>query len=308
MISTNYSISGKIIDDKSQGTINRAVVVIRQGTHTPGKIIPQKPQDTIPSQSYSVFADASGNYNFRNITQPGYYFVQSFSDYFIPSYFNQSGPSSVFWQQTDSVQINTSLTNKNISMQRDSSTGGGTISGIINGGSNIPDKKIIVYAKSLDYNQSFNYAIPVNGNSFLVNNLPFGRYQIIAQLIGFPDAVSEAVNITPDYTRVAGITLVLNTTGIQDNPVIPLNVELYQNYPNPFNPSTTIQFSLPHSSFLTLKIYNFLGQEIETLASGNYNQGNYSISWNTKNLPSGIYFYSLNYQGIKLSKKMLLIK
>src|ERR1035437_1655842 len=170
MISTNFSISGKISDVISNKTVDRAVVVIRHGIHTPGKI--RQSQDTIPTQSYAVFADASGSYNLTNIPQPGYYFVQSFSDFYIPAYFNQSGPSPVFWQQTDSVQINNALTNKNIAMQRDSSIGGGIISGIINIGSTIPDKKIIIYAKSIDYNQPFNYALPIQGNSFIVNNLP----------------------------------------------------------------------------------------------------------------------------------------
>jgi hypothetical protein len=306
MISTNFSISGIISDVISNRTVNKAVVIIRQGIHTPGKI--KQSQDTIPTQSYSVFADASGSYNLTNIPQPGYYFVQSFSDFYIPAYFNQSGPSPVFWQQTDSVQINNALTNKNIAMQRDSSTGGGIISGTINIGSTIPDKKIIIYAKSIDYNQPFNYALPIQGNSFIVNNLPYGRYKLIGQLIGFPDAILDSLNITPINTQINGVILDFTTTGIQNNPVIPTTVELYQNYPNPFNPGTTIQFRLPHSSYITLKIYNFLGQEIEILAKGIYNEGNYLINWNGKNFASGVYFYVLKYNGLEFSKKMLLIK
>jgi hypothetical protein len=306
MISTNFSISGKISDVISNRTVDKAVVVIRHGIHTPGKLL--QLLDTIPTQSYSVFADASGNYNFANIPQPGYYFVQSFSDFYIPAYFSQAGSSQVFWQLTDSVQINTALTNKNISMQRDSSTGGGIISGTVNIGSTIPDKKIIIYAKSIDYNKPFNYGLPIQGNSFSVNNLPYGRYRLIGQLIGYPDAILDSLNITPIDTQISGVMLDFNTTGIQNNPVIPATMELYQNYPNPFNPATTIQFRLPHSSYITLKIYNFLGREIETLASGTYNEGNYLINWNAKNISSGVYFYVLNYNGVGYTKKMLLIK
>jgi len=306
MISTNFSISGKIIDVISNKTVDRAVVVIRHGIHTPGKI--RQSQDTIPTQSYAVFADASGSYNITNIPLSGYYFVQSFSDFYVPAYFNQSGPSPVFWQQTDSIQINAVLTNKNISMQRDSSTGGGIISGTINIENTIPDKKIIIYAKSIDYNQPFNYALSIVGNSFAINNLPYGRYKLIGQVIGFPDAILDSLNITPIDTQISGVVLDFKITGVQNNPVIPTTVELYQNYPNPFNPGTTIQFRLPRSSFITLKIYNFLGQEIETLANGVYNEGNYLINWNAKNLASGVYFYVLNYNGMGYSKKMLLIK
>jgi hypothetical protein len=307
MISTIYSISGNITDIISHQTVNRAVVLIRQGSHNPGKIEVQ-PKDTIPTQTYTVFANSSGNYSLNNIPQPGYYFVQAFSDFYVPSYFKQSGPSPVFWQQADSLQINTGLTNKNISMQRDSSIGGGIISGIVNTNLVIPNNKIIVYAKSLDYNKPFNYAIPVQDNTFMVNNLPYGNYQIIGQQIGYADATSGTVNITPADTQVNGIVLNFTTAGITNNPIIPETVELDQNYPNPFNPETTIQFILPKSSFITLKIYNFLGQEIETLATGYYNEGKYLINWNAKNLSSGVYFYVLHYGSTDYSKKMLLLK
>jgi hypothetical protein len=306
MILTNNSISGTITDNISFQTVKRAVVIIRNGTHTPSKS--SHLLDTIPTQSYTVFTDAMGNYNIKNIPQAGYYYIQSFSDFYIPSYFNQSGTSPVFWQQADSVQINTALTNKNIAMQRDSSTGGGIITGTINIGSTLPDKKIIVYAKSLDYNQPFNYALPIQGNAFTVNNLPYGRYRLIGQLIGFSDAFVDSLNITPADTQITGVTLFFSTTGIQNKPNIPTTAELYQNYPNPFNPSTTIQFRLPHSSNISLRIYNFIGQEIETLANGFYNEGNYLINWKAKNLASGVYFYILNYNGTVYSKKMLLIK
>jgi hypothetical protein len=306
MIPTNFSISGKISDFISNQVVKKAVVVIRVGTHNPGKLLIIT--DTIPTQSYTVFTDANGNYNMLNIPQPGYYYAQSFSDFYIPSYYIHSGPSPVFWQQADSIKIDNKITNQNISMQRDSSTGGGSISGIINIGGSIPDKKIIIYAKSLDYNQPFNYALPLQGNSFTVNNLPYGRYRLIGQFIGYPDAFVDSLNITPADTQLSGITIDFTTTGINNNTTIPTNAELYQNYPNPFNPSTIIQFRLPHSSNITLKIYNLIGQEIETLASGYYNEGNYVISWKAKNFSSGVYFYVLNYNGAVYSRKMLLIK
>jgi hypothetical protein len=306
MIPTIYSISGKITDVISQRTVDKAVVVIRRGTHTPGKI--KQTKDTIPTQSYSVFTDYYGGYNIQNIPQPGYYFVQSFSDFYIPAYFNQAGPSPVFWQQADSIEINTNLSNKNISMNRDSSTGGGIITGTINIGGTIPDKRIIVYAKSIDYNQPFNYALPIQGNSFTINNLPFGRYRLIGQLIGYPDALVDSLNITPIDTQLSGVMLNFNLTGIHNNHDIPTTAELYQNYPNPFNPSTTFQFRLPRSSNVTLKIYNSLGQEIETLASGFYNEGSYLIRWNASSFASGVYFYVLNYEGNRHSKKLVLVK
>ncbi|MDR3667096.1 MAG: T9SS type A sorting domain-containing protein [Ignavibacteriaceae bacterium] len=306
MISTGFSISGNINDIISNQRVTKAVVVIRVGTHTPGKL--SILQDSIPTKSYTVFTDANGNYNLVNIPQPGYYYLQAFSDFYVPSYYSNSGPSPAFWQQADSIQIDNIINNKNISMQRDSSTGGGIISGTIKIGSNILDNKIIVYANSLDYNQPFNYTLPLQGNSFTLNNLPYGRYRLIGQLIGYPDAYADSLNITPIDTMISGITLNFATTGIQNEPNIPTTAELLQNYPNPFNPSTTIQFRLTHSANISLKVYNFLGQEIETLANGYYKEGDYLINWDAKKLASGVYFYVLHFDDAVYTKKMTLIK
>jgi photosystem II stability/assembly factor-like uncharacterized protein len=83
---------------------------------------------------------------------------------------------------------------------------------------------------------------------------------------------------------------------------------LNQNYPNPFNPSTTISFSLPHSEFTVLKIYDLLGKEITTLVSENLASGNYSFKWDASNQPSGLYFYRLQAGQYSETKKLLLLK
>ncbi|MFC2093692.1 T9SS type A sorting domain-containing protein [Bacteroidota bacterium] len=89
---------------------------------------------------------------------------------------------------------------------------------------------------------------------------------------------------------------------------VPESFKLSQNYPNPFNPSTSIKFSLPNSSFTTLKVYNLVGQEIETLVNENLNAGTYEATLNGANLTSGIYFYKINADGYSETKKMMLIK
>jgi enterochelin esterase family protein len=71
------------------------------------------------------------------------------------------------------------------------------------------------------------------------------------------------------------------------------NFILYQNYPNPFNPVTTIEYILPHSGLVTLKIYNILGEQVATLVSENLAAGSYTYRWETRGLPSGVYFYRL---------------
>lgn len=83
---------------------------------------------------------------------------------------------------------------------------------------------------------------------------------------------------------------------------------LSQNYPNPFNPSTTIEFELPKSGFVTLKIYNLLGEEITTLVSERLTVGKYRYEWNASHLTSGVYFYCIKSGSYVETKKMILLR
>jgi len=88
---------------------------------------------------------------------------------------------------------------------------------------------------------------------------------------------------------------------------------LNQNHPNPFNPSTTISFSLPVESNVTIKLFNMLGQEVAKITDGSFQAGSHNIDFNAQNLTSGAYIYSLEATGIngesfKSTKKMLLLR
>jgi hypothetical protein len=83
---------------------------------------------------------------------------------------------------------------------------------------------------------------------------------------------------------------------------------LYQNYPNPFNPSTTIEFTLPNTDFVTLRIYSILGEEVATLVSQRLSAGNYKYDWDASNLSSGIYFYKIEAGDFIQTQKMILMK
>jgi hypothetical protein len=89
---------------------------------------------------------------------------------------------------------------------------------------------------------------------------------------------------------------------------IPNGFKLSQNYPNPFNPSTTIDFAIPKSSKVILKVYNSQGQEIATLANGEYLAGTYSVRWDASGLASGVYFYCMKAGNFSQTKKLFLVK
>lgn len=89
---------------------------------------------------------------------------------------------------------------------------------------------------------------------------------------------------------------------------IPTEYTLSQNYPNPFNPTTQIKYSVPKAGFVSLKVYNTLGQEVAILFSGNQQVGNYTATFNGAGLASGVYMYKLEAGDVSISKKFVLMK
>jgi len=97
-------------------------------------------------------------------------------------------------------------------------------------------------------------------------------------------------------------------TSVSDSPALIKEFRLSQNYPNPFNPTTTISFSIPGNMFVTLKVYDALGREIETLVSGHCQAGENRAEWGTSGLPCGLYFYRLEAGKFLATRKMILIR
>ena len=108
---------------------------------------------------------------------------------------------------------------------------------------------------------------------------------------------------------------VVNTTvaSTDRGSILPDEYALFQNYPNPFNPSTQIVFDVPAAEFVTLRVYNLLGQDVETLINKSMAPGRYTIEWNGNDMlnnevASGVYFYELRGKSFITRKKMLLIR
>lgn len=98
-------------------------------------------------------------------------------------------------------------------------------------------------------------------------------------------------------------------TAVQDeNNTIPKVFKLYQAYPNPFNPSAAIVYDLPKKSHVILAIYDVLGRNVRTLVEGDKAPGNYRVSFDASNLPTGVYFYRLQAGNYSDTKKLLLLK
>lgn len=124
--------------------------------------------------------------------------------------------------------------------------------------------------------------------------------------------------ISPDSKHLAagmsdGSLIFWRTRGMSskvtaNEPVRLSELTLEQNHPNPFNPSTAISFSLPRAGFVTLKIYNLLGEEIATLTNEQCAAGEHRVQWQAQDLPSGVYVYRLQAQGFSQSRKLVLLR
>ena len=129
----------------------------------------------------------------------------------------------------------------------------------------------------------------IQNYSYSDENLLVGKYSYRLKQVDF--------NGTFEYSNVINVDL-----------FSPNEFVLDQNYPNPFNPSTIISFSVPQSSFVTLKVYDVLGNEVSTLVNETKEAGKYNISFDASGLSNGVYFYSINSDNFTSTKKMLLMK
>ena len=115
--------------------------------------------------------------------------------------------------------------------------------------------------------------------------------------------VRDSIIYAFDPQAVTGIS---NPNGVSP---LPTTFRLEQNYPNPFNPTTTITFYLPSADFVILKIYNVLGQEVETLLKANLTAGKHTVTFDASNFGSGVYFYNLKAgKDFSETKKMVLLR
>jgi len=122
------------------------------------------------------------------------------------------------------------------------------------------------------------------------------------------NGTTDSTSVIFDNFSLNADSIVLNPTGIRDiNPKI-TSFKLQQNFPNPFNPATAIEFSLAQSEFVTLRIYNILGELVSTLVSERLAAGKYEYEWDAGKFAGGVYLYRLQAGEYVEVKKMLLMK
>ena len=160
----------------------------------------------------------------------------------------------------------------------------------------------------LERSTSDNFNTDVVSN-YLFNNF-FEDYQLeyeteyFYRVAYFADELSE-------YSDTLSIVLeqLNNDSDVQS----PSSFKLYSNYPNPFNPLTTIEYFLPKKEFVSITVYDILGNVVNNLVNENQNSGNQTVSWNAKNnfgdyMSAGMYVYTIQAGEFKATRKMVLLK
>ena len=172
------------------------------------------------------------------------------------------------------------------------------------------------------YEEDYPDVIQPNNGSFLCLNYTnnkgagiqfdgnFGTSAQRSKLIHIAFPVETVADDTVFNSIISKSLEFFNTIVNVENEIeIPQKFELAQNYPNPFNPNTSIEYSVPSNEYVSLKVYDILGNEIVTLVNEQKEAGNYEVNFDAGNLSSGVYLYRLKTtSGSVITKKLLLLK
>lgn len=167
-----------------------------------------------------------------------------------------------------------------------------------------PNSDTLLYDLNITSNNLDTSFINISDTSYLISNTGIFDYNHSYQWTVSASDNQYSTSCSNPYTFK-----IVNSLYLKNNTEkIPNQFVLYQNYPNPFNPRTNIQFSIPKTEIVTLKIYNLLGQEVATLVSNKLNPGNYTYTWDASGFASGVYLYKIEAGSFVESKKLLLLK
>ena len=301
------SISGSVLDtSKDVGVPSRIVISKDIWTATVASRTPRV---------YVVDTDSLGRYSVGKV-QPGTYYVLALPlGSYAPAYYSIDTANNR-WKKATTITINgNNLSDINVYVRQFmlSANGYSGITGkvrLLNTTSTAVPGAFVYAFKN---NQVAGYSITDNFGAFSIDGLAPGTYSVSVDNLGFNESSTSMVSLSYNYLG-APITAavnfsVSNTTGVGPNlSVQPEKFELSQNYPNPFNPTTTINYAIQRPGIVVLKVYNIVGQEIQTLVNTYQTAGKYQVTLNADYLSSGVYFYRLQTSGTTLMRKMILLR
>lgn len=298
----NNGISGTVMDSAGTTAVKGSVYAFKKGA---------MPVNRFGFKLRVQIDTLTGAYSFTNL-EPGQYILLAVGHGYIPSFFKYDGSTTLDWRNADSVVVTeTSLvTGINFNLKtRVPHVGGGFAFGTIRGndGSTLPGTLNYL----VDANGNFvNYGVTDLDGSYIIENIEAGNYTMVSTLASFQSA-QKTLSVDYSNNSILNIDVSLtpnSTTGINGKAAVISGYELKQNYPNPFNPSTIISYQIPQNSFVTLKVYNILGNEVATLVNEQQTAGIYNFNFRANNLASGVYIYKLTAGSFTSVRKLTLLK
>ncbi len=285
------TLSGRIVDSSGSGVPSHVLLV---------RLLPNSAM-----RVRYVPTDSLGNYLFQHLV-PGRFLVKAVPmNGFAPAWYAENECGIRNWHNADVVEVLSNVSNIDVCVRPYRRDGFCRISGNISeGGGNLFSAAglggVSVYAVSGITGEVEGYDITEDDGSYSIDNLTPGSYTVTIDKEGYVSGNSPVVTVdeTNGYdagNQDVGITSDPLLGVVNNQPEMPKAFQLYQNFPNPFNPVTVIRYDVPVASIVTLKVYNLIGQRVQTLADEVKQAGSYSVRWNGtddngKQMTSGIYF------------------
>jgi hypothetical protein len=303
------------------GSISGSVLDTVKDVGVPSRIIVSKDVWSISATSriprtYVVDTDSLGSYSVGKLPAGSYYILALPLGSYAPAYYS-TDTASTRWKKASTLTINgNNLSNINIYVHPlvVSASGYSGITGTVrsSGATSTMVPGAFVYATK--NNQIAGYSITNNSGTFSIDGLAPGSYSVTVDNIGYSEPSSSTVSTTYNFFNGSPINATVNfsvniSTSVETTAAgIPTELELNQNYPNPFNPTTTISYTIQQPGTVILKVYNIIGQEIQTLVDKYQTAGKYQVTVDAQSLSSGVYFYRLQSNGSTLMRKMILLR
>jgi hypothetical protein len=303
----NNGVAGTVYDSAGTLGLKGHVYLVKKDLTTPNP-------NNLRRKIWAITDSLTGAFSFSNL-EPGQYIALAAARGYKASYFQYDGSQNMDWRLADSIVVNDEgvVTEINFYLKARISPNGGTglaLFGNTFETSGLTAEGVLTFVSDANGNVvSASVSDPTG--SYVHEGLSDGYYMLTANTINFSEANVSEIDMNQETGDVElDIELTPDgATSVNNNSILPDAFELFQNYPNPFNPSTIIKFALPEASFVTLKVYNIIGQEIKTIISNEFlNAGNHDITFDASKLANGVYLYRIETAGISITKKMTLLK
>lgn len=261
----------------------------------------------------TVLADSLGNYIMTDLAPGSYVLFAIPSEQYLPSFFRYDNIPTLKWREADTITVTaeSQLAGIDFHLLASTDTGFASVNGTVKDNGGNPVNGALVYLTNQNTNVSA-YATTDATGSYSITNLAPGSYTVSTDKVEY---TGTSQSVTLDYQNNPSGTVALTLTENDLTPVkdkvtrsVVTDFSLSQNYPNPFNPATTIAYQIPEASFVTLKVYNLIGQQVAVLVNEFRQAGSFSARFEAANLPSGVYLYKLSAGKAVITKKMVLMK